>query len=155
MLTYILKRLIQLVPVLFGITLACFFLLRALPGDPATLLLGARGGAEEIAAMKQRLGLDLPLWRQYLRYLGHLAQGDLGRSYIQKTEVSALIASRLPATLQLMAAAICVELLIGLTAGILAATRRGRASDFTSSPCNWGGSRSAATARFATWSCRR
>ncbi len=80
MINYVLKRLVQLVPVLFGITLACFFLLRALPGDPATLLLGARGGPEEIALMKQRLGLDLPLWRQYLLFLGDILSGSLGRS---------------------------------------------------------------------------
>ncbi|RYE78013.1 MAG: ABC transporter permease, partial [Hyphomicrobiales bacterium] len=99
MLAYILKRLAQLVPVLFGITLACFFLLRALPGDPATLLLGARGGPEEIAAMKQRLGLDLPLWQQYLLFLSDILSGSLGRSVVYGQSVMALVLERLPATL--------------------------------------------------------
>src|SRR3546814_7540592 len=72
---------------------------------------------------------DRPLPVQYVSYLGRLAQGDMGRSYIQRTEVSTLIWSRLPATLQLMAGAIVFELLIGIPAGIIAAARRDRRSE--------------------------
>src|SRR3546814_3637249 len=72
---------------------------------------------------------DRPLPVQYVSYLGRLAQGDMGRSYIQRTEVSTLIWSRLPATLQLMAGAIVFELLIGIPAGIIAAARRDRKLD--------------------------
>ncbi|MHA1599453.1 MAG: ABC transporter permease, partial [Alphaproteobacteria bacterium] len=75
------------------------------------------------------LGLDQPIPVQYVRYLGNLVQGDMGRSYVQKARVSELIASRLPATLQLMAAAIFFQLMIGLPAGIFASTRRDRPSD--------------------------
>jgi peptide/nickel transport system permease protein len=82
-----------------------------------------------VASIRHQLGLDRPLPVQYATYLGKLAQGDLGRSYVQKAEVSALVVSRLPATLLLMAGAIFFELLIGLPAGIYAATRRGRFAD--------------------------
>jgi peptide/nickel transport system permease protein len=99
------------------------------PADPVRQIAGRSATAETVESIRRQLGLDLPLWQQYLRYLGNLLQGDLGRSYIQKTEVTTLILSRLPATLLLLAGAICVELLIGLSAGIFAATRRGRTSD--------------------------
>ena len=82
-----------------------------------------------VPSLVNLLALLRRLWRQYLRYLGRLLQGDLGRSYLQRTEVSTLILSRLPATLLLMAGAILTELVIGLGLGILAATRRGRFAD--------------------------
>ena len=74
-----------------------------------------------MAEIRHQLGLDLPFHEQYLRYLGGLLQGDLGRSYLQKTEVATLIWSRLPATALLIAGAIFFEIVIGLTMGLLAA----------------------------------
>jgi peptide/nickel transport system permease protein len=129
MLTYLAKRLGQAAFILIGITLVTYVLVYLVPADPVRQIAGRSATQETVESIRRQLGLDLPLWQQYLRYLGNLAQGDLGRSYIQKTEVTTLIVSRLPATLQLMAAAIFVELLIGLSAGIVAATRRGRTSD--------------------------
>jgi peptide/nickel transport system permease protein len=129
MLLYIAKRLGQAVFILIGITLVTYILLYLVPADPVRQIAGRSATAETVESIRRQLGLDLPLWQQYLRYLGNLLQGDLGRSYIQKTEVTTLILSRLPATLQLLAGAIVVELLIGLSAGIFAATRRGRTSD--------------------------
>lgn len=129
MIAYILKRLMQLVPVLFGITLACFFLLRALPGDPASLLLGARGGAEEIALMKQRLGLDLPLWRQYLLFLADILSGSLGRSVVHARPVSELVLERLPATLWLVAYATIIAVAMTVPLALWSAMRRGRPVD--------------------------
>jgi peptide/nickel transport system permease protein len=82
-----------------------------------------------VANIRAQLGLDQPFHVQYLRYLGALAQGDLGRSYQQKTEVATLILSRLPASLLLMAGAILCELALGLTMGVAAALRRGRTAD--------------------------
>jgi peptide/nickel transport system permease protein len=129
MLAYLIKRFGQAAFILIGITAVTYVLVYLVPADPVRQIAGRSATPETVESIRRQLGLDLPLWQQYLRYLGHLAEGDLGRSYIQKTEVSALIASRLPATLQLMAAAIFVELLIGLTAGIVAATKRGRRGD--------------------------
>jgi peptide/nickel transport system permease protein len=126
---YVARRLAQAVFILLGITLVTYLLLFLLPADPVRQIAGRSATPEVVESIRRQLGLDLPLWRQYLRYLGNLLQGDLGRSYIQKTEVATLILSRLPATLQLMAGAIAVELLIGLTAGVVAAANRGRGVD--------------------------
>jgi peptide/nickel transport system permease protein len=125
---YIAQRLGQAVLILFGITVVTFVLLYLLPADPVRMI--ARNATPEVIEnIRNELGLNLPLWEQYARYLGNLLKGDLGRSYLQKTEVSTLIASRLPATLQLMVGAIFCELVIGLTMGIVAAVKRGRFFD--------------------------
>ena len=126
---YLAGRLIQSLFILLGISLVTYILLYLVPADPVRQIAGRSATAETVESIRRQLGLDLPLWQQYLRYLGNLLQGDLGRSYIQKTEVAELIRSRLPATLLLLAGAITVELLIGITAGIIAAARRGTAID--------------------------
>jgi peptide/nickel transport system permease protein len=128
---YLARRIVQAVLILLGVTFVTFILLYLLPADPARQIAGRSATAATVQSIRQQLGLDLPLWQQYLRYLGNLVQGDMGRSYIQRTGVAPLIWSRLPATLLLMAGAIVCELIIGLGAGILAAVRRGRAVDTT------------------------
>lgn len=129
MAAYLLRRLVQAVFILLGVSLITFLLLYVLPADPAQQIAGRAGNAETIENIRRELGLDLPLHEQYLRYLGALVEGDLGRSYQQKAEVTALIWARLPATLLLMVGAIVCELLIGLTMGIVAALNRGRFAD--------------------------
>jgi peptide/nickel transport system permease protein len=125
MIGYLLQRLGQALLILFGITVVTFVLLYLLPADPARQIAGRSATPETIENIRDQLGLNLPLWEQYARYLGSLLRGDLGRSYLQKTQVSELIASRLPASLLLMAGAIVCELVIGLTLGIIAALKRG------------------------------
>ena len=127
--TYVLRRLIQSALILLGISFITFVLLFVLPADPVRQIAGRAATAETVANIRAQLGLDQPFLVQYGRYLANLMQGDLGRSYLQKTEVAALIASRLPATLLLMAAGIGAELLLGLTMGIAAALWRGKAMD--------------------------
>ena len=129
MLRFLAGRLIQSVFILLGVTIITFGLLFLIPADPVRMIAGRSATPETVESIRVQLGLDQPIPVQYARYLGNLVQGDMGRSYVQKARVSELIASRLPATLQLMAAAIFFELLIGLPAGIFASTRRGRASD--------------------------
>lgn len=129
MIVYLAKRLGQAVMILIGVAFVTYVLIYLIPADPVRQIAGRSATAETVESIRRQLGLHLPLWQQFLHYLGNLAQGDLGRSYIQKTEVSTLIASRLPATLLLLAGAIFVELLIGLSAGIFAAARRGGAAD--------------------------
>jgi peptide/nickel transport system permease protein len=126
---YLLQRLIQSALILLGVSFITFFLLFVLPADPVRQIAGRAATAETVQNIREQLGLDQPFLVQYGRYLAGLVQGDLGRSYLQKSQVSELIAARLPATLLLMAAGIACELLIGLTMGIIAALRRGRASD--------------------------
>ena len=118
------RRLVQAAAILFGVALVTFLLLHYLPADPAALIAGRSANAQMIANVRHQLGLDLPLPLQFWRYLSGLLQGNLGRSYIQRTDVAALIVSRIPATLVLMVAGILVEVALGLTFGVLAAVKR-------------------------------
>jgi len=130
MAAYILRRVGQAILILIGISLATFFLLYVIPADPAQVIVGRSvAGAEQIAEVRHQLGLDRPFHEQYFSYLGGLLQGDLGRSYLQKTEVATLIWSRLPATALLVVGAIFFEIAIGLTMGLLASLRRGSRLD--------------------------
>ncbi len=129
MLRFLAGRLVQSALILLGITVITFGLTFLIPADPVRMIAGRSATPETVESIRHQLGLDRPVPVQYLRYLGNLVQGDLGRSYVQKAEVTELIASRLPATLQLMAAAIFFQLLLGLPAGIYSATRRNRTSD--------------------------
>lgn len=125
MLAYVARRLIQTALILLGISFVTFILLYLVPADPARQIAGRSATAATVENIREQLGLNLPFYEQYLRYLGGLLNGDLGRSYLQKTEVSTLIASRLPASLLLMAGAIFCELALGLTMGVVAALKRG------------------------------
>ena len=129
MLRYLARRLTASVLILLGVTVVTFCLSFLIPADPVRMIAGRSATKETVESIRRQLGLDRPLPVQYARYLAKLAQGDMGRSYVQKTEVATLIESRLPATLLLMAGAIFFEILIGLPAGIYAATKRGRATD--------------------------
>ncbi|MDR0253771.1 MAG: ABC transporter permease, partial [Brucellaceae bacterium] len=131
MFAYILRRLIQSALILLGVSFITFVLLYVLPADPVRQIAGRSATAETVASIRQQLGLDQPFIVQYGDYLWNLINGNLGRSYLQKTEVTDLILSRLPATLQLLVAAIICELLIGLPLGIVAALNRGKALDNT------------------------
>ena len=131
MLRFILKRLSYAILILIGITFITFILTYIIPADPVRMLAGRSATAETVESIRQQLGLDKPLFEQYINYLSNLVQGDLGRSYVQKTEVNVLILSRLPATLLLMVGAIFFELLIGLTVGIASSVKRNTALDRT------------------------
>ena len=129
MVTYIARRLLQTVLILIGISFVTFVLLYLVPADPARQIAGRSATAQTVENIREQLGLNLPFYEQYLRYITGLLHGDLGRSYLQKTEVSELIWSRLPASLILMAGAIICELIIGLTMGVVAAVKRGSRTD--------------------------
>lgn len=129
MLGYLGSRLMQTAFVLLGVVTVAFAITNLVPADPARLLAGRQASEETVAGIRAQLGLDRPLYVQYGRYVGALAQGDLGRSYQQRTDVRTLLLSRLPATLQLTAGGILLELLFGLPLGIVAALYAGRALD--------------------------
>ncbi|MGQ0564398.1 MAG: ABC transporter permease [Gemmobacter sp.] len=129
MAAYLARRLVQSALILLGVSLITFFLLYVLPADPVRQIAGRAATPETVQNIREQLGLDQPFLVQYARYLGALVQGDMGRSYLQKTEVADLIAARLPATLLLMVAAIACELALGLAMGIAAALMRGRVAD--------------------------
>jgi peptide/nickel transport system permease protein len=129
MISYLGRRIVQSVLILLGISLITFALLYLLPADPVRQIAGRSATPATVESIRRQLGLDQPFLVQYGRYLWNLLQGDLGRSYIQRSEVSQLIVARLPATLLLMLGAIVFELLIGLTMGLAAAVRRGTKTD--------------------------
>ena len=131
MAAYLIRRLLVSVLILLGVSFITFVLLYVLPADPVRQIAGRSATAATVENIRRELGLDQPFIIQYGRYLLGLVQGDLGRSYLQKTEVAELIASRLPATLLLMLGAIAAELVLGLTLGIVAALRRGTMLDQT------------------------
>lgn len=126
---YLFRRILEAALILLGVSLVTYILLFLLPADPVRQIAGRSATAETVESIRRQLGLDLPFYEQYWRYLTSLLQGDLGRSYIQRSEVAELIAARLPASLLLMVAAICAELAMGLTMGIVSAVRRNSSTD--------------------------
>jgi peptide/nickel transport system permease protein len=124
---YLSRRLAASALILIGVTMVTFALAFLMPADPVRQIAGRNATPETVESIRHQLGLDRPVPVQYATYLGHLAQGDLGHSYIQKTDVGQLIMSRLPATLLLMLGAIFFELAIGIPLGTFAAARRGKA----------------------------
>jgi peptide/nickel transport system permease protein len=123
------RRLAQALLILLGVALITFILLYAMPADPARMIAGRSATAKTVASIRHELGLDQSLVIQFWHYLTGLVQGDLGRSYAQKTEVATLIWSRLPATLVLMFAGIVIEVTLGLLLGMTAAVKRGSMID--------------------------
>ena len=131
MLAYLARRLLASALILLGVSFITYFLLFVLPADPVRQIAGRSATAETVQNIREQLGLDQPFVVQYARYLGNLLQGDLGRSYLQRTEVAELIWARLPATLLLMLGSILAELVIGLSMGVIAALRRNTGTDQT------------------------
>ncbi len=132
MLSYILHRILMLVPVLFGVTLVSFSLLHLVPGDPAEILGGQEATAEDVARIRKEYGLDQPLAIQYLRFVGNAVRGDLGISIQSRHPVRELLLQRLTFTLQLSLVSIVVASAIGLFAGIVSSTRQYSIFDTTS-----------------------
>lgn len=126
---FCLSRMIQLLPVLLGITVVAFLLLRVMPGDPATLMLGSRGTPEDIAKLNEQLGLDQPLWHQYLRFIGDLVQGSFGRSIAYKAEIGPLILERLWPSLALVGLSTIMAVVMTVPLAMLTAVRRGGVID--------------------------
>ena len=124
MIRYAAGRVLQIVPVLFGVSIVVFLLIRLIPGNPAVAILGERATPELVERVKNQLGLDLPIWRQYLHFLGNASRLDFGPSYFYKQEVSTLTLERIPITLSLVAYAMVIGLVIAVPFGTWAATRR-------------------------------
>src|SRR5258708_2743289 len=127
--TYLARRIVQAIPVLFGISIITFILIYYLPADPARMYAGPSATAATVARIRHELGLDQPIWVQYVDYLGRVLHGDLGFSYRKQIPVTSLILSRIPYTLALIAGGVFVELAIGLPVGIISAVARGRWMD--------------------------
>ena len=128
---YLLKRLFALIPVLLVVSLVIFLIIHITPGDPATVMLGESATAQDIKVLREQLGLNLPLYQQYVEWLAKVFQGDLGESYFMKESVKQSILSHLSPTISLAILAQIVALVIAIPIGIKAATRRGTTTDQT------------------------
>lgn len=129
MIRYVAGRLVQIVPVLFGVSLVVFLLVRLIPGDPAVAALGSRATPELVARVRDQLGLDLPLWRQYLNYLSHAVRGDFGISFFYQSNVWDVTMARLPVTLLLMAYSVTLAIILAVPFAFLSAIKRGGVPD--------------------------
>jgi len=121
---YALRRLLLAVPVLFGVSVLVFAVLHLAPGDPAAIMLGAQATKEDVVRLHRDLGLDQPLVVQYVRWIGHVLQGDLGRSIPLGRAVLPEVLLRFKATLVLTAGALLIAILLGLSAGIVSAVKQ-------------------------------
>ena len=126
---YILRRLVQAIPVLFGVTLLVFFMIHLVPGDPARTMLGVHATPRRVAELHHEWGLDRSVPEQYWLYLKRLLQGNLGTSLFYRVSTASLITGRLPVTLWLIAYGTALSILIALPLATLAATRKDRAAD--------------------------
>ena len=123
--SYLINRLLQFVPTLFVVSLVVFLMVRAIPGDAALVLLGPTAKPEQVEILRQKMGLDEPIWRQYLIWIGGVFRGDLGASAINGFPVAELIRQKLPATVALAIGSMIVALLFAIPMGVIPALRPG------------------------------
>ncbi len=123
--TYILRRLLSTIVVLFFVTLIVFSIIQMLPGDPAQVMLGTESTPQELAHLREEMGLNDPVVVQYIKWLGKAVQGDLGDSLFYKQKVTALIGERLPITLEIGIFALTATVLLGIPFGVISSLKRG------------------------------
>ncbi len=121
---YIIRRLLQMIPITLGIMTLIFSLIHLIPGDPAVQIAGEGARPEDVTNIRRELGLDQPLWKQYVTYISNLAHGDLGRSFRTNESVAKEIAARYPATMVLAFGSMLVALLVAFPLGIISAIYR-------------------------------
>jgi len=126
---YVVKRLLQAVPVIFGVSVLTFVLMITVPGDPAQKLLGQRASPEAVQELRTRLGLNDPPVQQYLRIMRNVVTGDLGRSIVSRERVPTEIKNRLPVTLKLAVLAMAFSTVVGVGVGVIAALNQNRFLD--------------------------
>ena len=129
LLLYIAKRLLQLIPILLGVSVITFTTARLLPGNPAVLAAGPLASRTQIAALEEKMGLDRPVWEQYGRYLRDLLSGDFGTSWRTGLPVTEELFRRFPATFELITISMLISILIGVPLGALAAVKQGTKVD--------------------------
>ncbi|MDO9067939.1 MAG: ABC transporter permease [Deltaproteobacteria bacterium] len=127
---YWLKVLVTIIPTLFGVVTIVFFLIHLTPGDPALAILGPHATADSIRELRISLGLDQPLYLQYLKFLGSLLKGDLGRSLVTDQPVLLETLRPLPYTIHLALAGVLISLILGIPIGVISAVRRNTFLDY-------------------------
>ena len=128
---YIFKRIFSLIPVLFVVSIAIFLIVHLTPGEPASVILGLEATEEQIEALREEMGLNLPIYQQYIDWVAGVFQGDLGESYFMKEPVTEAIFNHLGPTVSLAILAEIVALILAIPIGIIAAYRRGSVTDQT------------------------
>ncbi|HPI97187.1 MAG TPA: ABC transporter permease [Synergistales bacterium] len=131
MFAYILRRLLYTIPVIWGVVTVVFILMAVVPGDPARIMMGQRGDPETLERIRSDLGLDLPIHRQYLRFMQEIIKGDLGTSYRTNQEVSEALIERFPATFKLAFWAMIFASVTGVAAGMLSAVKQYSLFDYS------------------------
>lgn len=127
---FVVERLLQVIPVLLGVSLVVFMMMALTPGDPVEIMLGdLRSTPEQKASLRRDMGLDLPAAERFVRFVGNALQGDFGRSFFHRRPVAEVIAERLPATIELTLVAMLIALAVAVPLGVLAAVRRGSLID--------------------------
>ncbi|MFQ6179578.1 nickel ABC transporter permease [Bacillus paranthracis] len=124
MLMFIFRRILQLVPVLFGVVFVVFLIMQMVPGDPALLIAGEGASKETVEQIRHQLGLDKPFIMQYFSYIGNILQGDFGVSIRSNRPVLDEVLIRLPITIELALCSIVIAVVIGMIAGIISATKQ-------------------------------
>ena len=124
MLYFIIRRILQIIPVIIGVTLILFTLMYIIPEDPAKLILEKGATPEALQNLRVKMGIDKPLYVQYWRYIKQLAKGDLGTSYRYRRSVNSILADHYPNSIKLAVAAIIIEVIIGIFAGIISAVKK-------------------------------
>ena len=128
---YILRRLLSLIPVLLGVSIVVFALIRMIPGDPVLVMLGERARPADVERVREELGFNRPIAVQYVEWMGRVLQGDLGTSIINRTEVMVELRSRLAATLELVLFGLLIGVVVGVSIGVISALRRNSWIDLT------------------------
>jgi peptide/nickel transport system permease protein len=126
---YIIRRLAALVPILLGVSIAVFLLVRIMPGNFAQLMLGPNATPEQVQSLEHEYGLDKPVFEQYVDWISGVSRGDLGRSYLRGRGVASEIVSRLPITGQLLIMTMGTTVILGLTIGVVSAMNHRRPAD--------------------------
>jgi ABC-type dipeptide/oligopeptide/nickel transport system permease component len=129
-LTYIVKRLLVAIPTLIAVLTVVFFFVRIAPGDPALVILGDSASQEALAALRHQLGLDQPLFTQYLAFLAAMLQGDLGNSLVTNQPIWTEVKNVLPYTIDLTVSALVIGVVFGLPLGVISARRRNSGVDY-------------------------
>ncbi len=127
--TYILRRILLVIPILFAVSFCSFVFVRLIKGDPAQIALGDRAPPEEVEKYKQQMGLNDPIPVQYLRYLEQVFQGNMGKSIVTHVPVMDELAYRLPATIEAIIFALIIGITVGVATGVLAAVKRNTVID--------------------------
>ncbi|MDR2797151.1 MAG: ABC transporter permease [Treponema sp.] len=127
---YLIRRILYMIPILFGVSLVNFFIIRLVPGSPMDLMISPTMTAEARSALEHNLGLDAPLYRQYISWLLQVVQGNLGYSYTSYRPVSQIIVDRIPATVLLMGSGLILGLALAIPLGVISALKQHRLFDY-------------------------